>query len=504
MTGLDPHTLQARLAAHLDWWGLRRFDSDEAYFQWQRERLSETDITDLHKLVEAKQASGAPASAEVAFYDRTADPRILPVLYSQRYDYFIQVGPLVAHRLGNLLRASSATALVLDFGCGPGILTTFYATLFPSLTFVGVDRSEASLAVARERAQSVGLTNLRFDSQDVGQDLLPGPFDLIIATQALLQAEQDPGLPSLGWHTFERAGDAALQQAFETRTGLAQRLDRLCAALGPGGRLILFEKTRLLARRIPFQRALASRGLHLLESPIPIRYQVVEEISDDGPLYVVGQAQEPTVPTDEWDEAPERPIESMLYRCRSQAAELVWSRLPTRHVEHAQQWDDPQLGSVTAEWGKAGYVLSYFYLAGGQGFRQLLIWLQASHGLLFAPGAGEDGAPMDRLADLLARTGISPQATDDPAQAPVYENHHAMAQTAWEQLPWRIISRKHAWQTSNESQAYVELGTTSGLAYLYHADTFDRRHLVLMDRERSELLDAYFQALIAAPQTAPQ
>ena len=49
--------------------------------------------------------------------------------------------------------------------------------------------------------------------------------------------------------------------------------------------MIVFEKTRQLSRRVPFQRALAGRGLRLVEAPEPIRYQLVEEVSDDGPLY---------------------------------------------------------------------------------------------------------------------------------------------------------------------------------------------------------------------------
>ena len=51
--------------------------------------------------------------------------------------------------------------------------------------------------------------------------------------------------------------------------------------------MVIFEKTRQLARRVPFQRALDRRGLQLIENPEPIRYRLVEEIADDGPFYVV-------------------------------------------------------------------------------------------------------------------------------------------------------------------------------------------------------------------------
>ena len=144
---------------------------------------------------------------------------------------------------------------MLDVGCGIGILTTFYAQQHPNCTVLGVDRSPASIDLARQRGQTLGLTNLRFDCLDVDQQAFAGEVDVIIATHTLLQAEQDPGLPSRDWSTFERSADAKAQQQFEERTGLGVRLDRLRAGLTTQGRVIVFEKTRQLARRVPFQRA---------------------------------------------------------------------------------------------------------------------------------------------------------------------------------------------------------------------------------------------------------
>ncbi|HJU06042.1 MAG TPA: hypothetical protein VJ692_12900, partial [Nitrospiraceae bacterium] len=105
-------TLQKSLTDHLQWWGLRRFESDAAYFQWQRETLHANDLTTLNSLVELKQTSGAGVAADTAFYDLTACPQILPVLYSQRYHYYETVGPSVAERI-------AGARSVVDFGCGP-------------------------------------------------------------------------------------------------------------------------------------------------------------------------------------------------------------------------------------------------------------------------------------------------------------------------------------------------------------------------------------------------
>ena len=67
------------------------------------------------------------------------------------------------------------------------------------------------------------------------------------------------------------------------------RLDRARALLSAQGRMIVFEKTRQLARRVPLQRALAARDLGLIEPPEFIRYRLVEDIADDGPFYVLGR-----------------------------------------------------------------------------------------------------------------------------------------------------------------------------------------------------------------------
>ena len=72
------------LREHLAWWGLRHIESDAAYFAWQREVFTPEDLVALHQSIEAKRAATDGSSAEVAFYDLTAQARFIPALYSQR------------------------------------------------------------------------------------------------------------------------------------------------------------------------------------------------------------------------------------------------------------------------------------------------------------------------------------------------------------------------------------------------------------------------------------
>ena len=175
-------SLHDSLHAHLAQWGLRSFSSDADYFAWQRATLSATDLNRLGEQVERKR--GGTRLDEIAFYDLTAQPQILPVLYSQRYEYFMEIGSRVLPRI-----AQSGT--VLDFGCGVGILTTFYARQYPETQFVGIDRSPESIAVAQAFARKLGLNNVRFECCDVEAGALVGTYDVIVATHALVQAEQE-------------------------------------------------------------------------------------------------------------------------------------------------------------------------------------------------------------------------------------------------------------------------------------------------------------------------
>ena len=180
------------------------------------------------------------------------------------------------------------------------------------------------------------------------------------------------------------------------------RLDRLCRALDSSGRMIVNEKTRQLARRVPFQRALANRGLQLAERPALIRYRTVEEVVEDGPFYVL---QKESQDTTAWDELPEED--------------------------------------------------------GLQGF---------------SPDA-------------------IPTATAD-SDGHLYENHQLSAQAAWEQLKDREVTSERTWEGPDGRQLHVERGSSQGFQYLYCANTFDQRQLVVVEPSNAVLLEAYYQEIV--------
>jgi SAM-dependent methyltransferase len=382
------------LHEHLAWWGLRRFASDADYFAWQSKQLSPAELNQLKAQVERKR--GGDRRDEIAFYNLTAQPQILPVLYCQRYEYYSEIG----FRVASCIEDAHS---ILDFGCGVGILTTFYGRQFPDKEFIGIDRSPVSVARAQEKAKALGLSNVRFACADIERDSVSGSYDLMVATHALLQAERDPGMPSQSWRTFDRAYDPRQQAAFEQRTGIGLRLDRLSALLVEHGCMIVFEKTRQLARRVPFQRALAARGFRLLEVPEPIRYQLVEEVVDDGPFYVLWKGDDTSI---RWEESPD----------------------------------------------------------------------------------SDEGAPFDRSA--LLRNPRDPDA-------PLYENHGPSAQHAWEALTSRKLVKEITREEADGRQMHVELGQAAEGLYLYCANTFDQRQLVVVEPARGAMIEGYYQEIVS-------
>ncbi len=490
----DLKELQTALERHLAWWGLRHLASDERYDEWQRRALTPPQRARLTQLAEAKRRSQS-AGDDIAFYDASVDPAVLPVLYSQRHAFYVAVGAAMGDRLGPAQR-------ILDLGCGPGILTTFYAARYPDRRFLGLDRSRSCIEIARQRASSLQLTNLEFVCTDLTTWTPEAPVDLILSAQALFQAEQDPGVPSRSWQTFERPPDREQQRAFEQRTGLGERLDRLPELLASNGRLVLFEKTGHLARRVPFQRALAGRGFCLLEPPVPIPYTLGEEAVDADLLYVLGRgaAGTRTESPASWPETPLIPLRHEVSIRQGAAATDTWARLPDKRVTASPPPQKARGGDRTAELGHAAASLAYLSMTGGASPPMLLVaslraqpFLASLYHQVSTPGAD----PRVVLTEALGPAAMQ-QAEEDPAEAPLYENHTAAAQAVWEALPDRTVAKQADAAEAGGRQFHLELGTSGSLVFLYCANTLDQRQLVVMDLPRRALLEAYYGELVEA------
>jgi hypothetical protein len=112
---------------------------------------------------------------------------------------------------------------------------------------------------------------------------------------------------------------------------------------------------------------------------------------------------------------------------------------------------------------------------------------EASRQLLWDESPESDeGRPFDR-------TQLKTRSTDP--DAPLYENHWPSAQSVWEQLQDKQLLKETTRQEPDGRQLHVELGQSAGGVYLYCANTFDQRQLVLVEPARTVMLESYYQEI---------
>ncbi|HEV3495268.1 MAG TPA: methyltransferase domain-containing protein, partial [Actinomycetes bacterium] len=114
--------------------------------------------------------------------------------------------PLVPGLAGRL----AAGARVADVGCGSGHAVVLLAGAYPRSTFVGYDL--AGDAIARARSEAAGLANARFEVRDAARLTTDEPFDVVFVFDAV----------------HDQVAPAAV-------------LERIWAALAPGGTLVMVE-----------------------------------------------------------------------------------------------------------------------------------------------------------------------------------------------------------------------------------------------------------------------
>lgn len=74
---------------------------------------------------------------------------------------------------------------VADIGCGEGHALNLLGTTFPASTFTGYDFSAEALATATAEASALGLSNVRFELQDVSRLEILEAFELVTAFDAI-------------------------------------------------------------------------------------------------------------------------------------------------------------------------------------------------------------------------------------------------------------------------------------------------------------------------------
>jgi SAM-dependent methyltransferase len=233
--------------------GIGRPKSDAIYVKRGRARFGKA-FEALTFLI-GERASGA----EVDPYE----------LKNQSLDLSLYVGE---HHASNMWREFASWVVreslpppleLLDIGCENGVLTCFYATLWPDAKVVGIDQSPAAIAAAHQLAKRLNLGNVSFERADGKRyvDANAGRFQIIMATHVMHEFLSRSGSrKAFSWETYDRIEDVVLsdpdRHAIETLMAVA-------GALAEGGILISLDRSPTLASQWWYTQCLEEAGLKI-------------------------------------------------------------------------------------------------------------------------------------------------------------------------------------------------------------------------------------------------
>ena len=163
-----------------------------------------------------RKGGGVPYSAFGRFQEVMAEESgqtVVPALLDS-------ILPLVPGAIEDLERGID----VLDIGCGSGRAANLMAQTFPNSRFTGYDLSEDGIARARDEAGRLGLSNVRFEVNDVARLGEAAAYDLITAFDAI-HDQADPAAVLAGIARALRPEGAFLMQDIAASSRLENNMD---------------------------------------------------------------------------------------------------------------------------------------------------------------------------------------------------------------------------------------------------------------------------------------
>lgn len=259
--------------------GLKRHRNINQFWSYMDSRYARNQIGDLERAY-LKMEGGD----EAAFYQEIFQNLKISIDFaSLRHDLYRNYLEWFVSTIGETVN------VLVDVGCGSGILTCFYAQHFPEARVVGFDVSEAGISCAKELAAQIGIKNVEFIVADASDPVLPvekGTVDVITSVASLGPVSATP------------KGDIPVYDLLVKKTRLAElvQVSMLAPYLEPNrGTLVSFDKVSSLAMQVTWSNTIQKSGLGIdLQRSSWVSYQNIESDTITLPALVAGPRTKPS------------------------------------------------------------------------------------------------------------------------------------------------------------------------------------------------------------------
>ena len=126
------------------------------------------------------------------FYDfKNSDPK-LSKIFSEAYDFDI------LRKACNYVDSQKENfgATILEVGCESGYMTGFLAKTFPDARIVSIDRSQAAIDIAKQRADAIGIRNVEFRTAYL--NAIEEKFDTVFCMRTIQENINSDDCPFIG------------------------------------------------------------------------------------------------------------------------------------------------------------------------------------------------------------------------------------------------------------------------------------------------------------------
>ena len=146
---------------------------------------------------------------------------------------------------------------ILEVGCDSGIMSCYLGRMFPESQITSIDRTPAAIAVAKELAEKMGVTNVTFQCSDV-MELEARQFDTVFSLRTMHENIAD--------RTIRPSFQFLLDQAVMYGNTVSDYADALMGHVRQGGSFVSIERGEVNPMFLGWLLNIRANGMQLEDS----------------------------------------------------------------------------------------------------------------------------------------------------------------------------------------------------------------------------------------------